>query len=958
MAGSIKGITVELNGNATNLTKAINDAKRSCNAIGNELKTVDRLLKLDPGNFTLTKQKADLLAQSIQKTRDSIAQMEAAQEQVERQFAAGDIGEAQYRKFNQELVNARERLKGLESEQKAVNGVFMQIPAVKAKYAELGAEIKKSEDEVDRLKATQKEYDALLAAGKIDKGKYDELTADVKKATDEQLDHIKACRDGQRELSNLGTQFTALKGKIEGVSQALAPVAAGLQKVGSVASAGFNLGVKALTAYTAAIAGVGLATVGYASDLEEVQNVVDTTFGDEGAGRVNKFATDAAASFGLSELEAKKYSGTMGSILKSAGITGQALESMSTNVTGLAGDFASFYNMDSEEAFDKIRSGLMGETEPLKSLGINMSAANLEAFALAQGIEKSYNSMTEAEKVQLRYNYLMQASADAQGDFAKTSDSFANQQRIAALQLKTLTGQIGGQFLPVFTAAMQQVTAQLPGISEAFAAAFGGDSEAASALSTGITDMISGVATSLGENLPALLDGFNAVMSAVVEGIAAALPTVTTTLLPALIDGLVGLVSGLVDQMPTLIPALIDGAVALFTGLVEGFTEVIPKVIEVLPELITQICTAIAENAPAILDAVIALTVGIVGAIITNFPQILAAVVNGLGQILASIVQYAAQFLQPVIQFAANFAAKAKEAAGNFLQNIVQGLTNTLLNIVSFLTQMIAQAVSFASNLASNARQAASGFLSNLVSGLASALSSVVSYLAQMIGQVVSFAGNLAANAASAGQQFFSNLASGLSQAVSRAASTFGSIISSAGAFVGNMASKAAEAASGFCSSLISGLSGIVSQVTSIGSNIVQGIWSGISSGWSWLTNQVRNIAGSLLDAAKGALGIHSPSTKFRDIIGKNMAAGIGVGFVAQMKTVRRDMERAIPTNFAANISSATRTADTNAARALAGVGVQVTVINQSPKAISAAESDRLTRRTMREIVLRMGGTA
>ena len=98
-----------------------------------------------------------------------------------------------------------------------------------------------------------------------------------------------------------------------------------------------------------------------------------------------------------------------------------------------------------------------GETEPLKQLGINMSVANLEAFALSQGIEKTYNSMTQAEQATLRYNYLMSVTKDAQGDFAKTSDSFANQQRILELNFETLSATLGEMILPTLNNLLKSV---------------------------------------------------------------------------------------------------------------------------------------------------------------------------------------------------------------------------------------------------------------------------------------------------------------------------------------------------------------------------------------------------------------------------------------------------------------------------------------------------------------------
>ena len=193
----------------------------------------------------------------------------------------------------------------------------------------------------------------------------------------------------------------------------------------------------------------GKAAIGVASDLNEVQNVVDTTFGTDGAIKVNEWARNAAEAFGESELQAKQFTSTLGAMFKSMGVGQADMEEMSMSLAGLAGDMASFYNLDPTEAFEKLRSGISGETEPLKQLGINMSVVNLEAFAMAEGITKSYQEMTQAEQATLRYQYIMSATADAQGDFADTSDSLANQQRILQLEIQTLAAEIGQDLMPI-----------------------------------------------------------------------------------------------------------------------------------------------------------------------------------------------------------------------------------------------------------------------------------------------------------------------------------------------------------------------------------------------------------------------------------------------------------------------------------------------------------------------------
>ena len=202
----------------------------------------------------------------------------------------------------------------------------------------------------------------------------------------------------------------------------------------------------------------GKSAIKLGSDITEVQNVVDVAFGSM-SGMVNEFAESATEKFGLSEIAAKQYSGTMMAMLKSSGVIKESAAEMSTTLAGLAGDIASFYNIDTESAFAKIRSGIAGEIEPLRQLGISMTVANLEAYALSQGITKSYQAMTQAEQVMLRYNYLMWASADAQGDFSRTSGNYANQVRLLTMNFKQLSAVLGQGLIAAILPGIQALNA-------------------------------------------------------------------------------------------------------------------------------------------------------------------------------------------------------------------------------------------------------------------------------------------------------------------------------------------------------------------------------------------------------------------------------------------------------------------------------------------------------------------
>lgn len=193
-----------------------------------------------------------------------------------------------------------------------------------------------------------------------------------------------------------------------------------------------------------------------ASDLTEVQNVVDTAFGSM-SNKMETFANKAVNSFGISKLTAKQTGSTFMAMARGMGLAEKNASDMSIALTGLSADMASFYNVDQEISSTALKSIFTGETETLKQFGIVMTDANLQAFALSQGITKSTSAMTQAEKVQLRYNFVMQQTQLAQGDFAKTQGSWANQTRILSERWKELAGTIGTVLINILLPAVKTI---------------------------------------------------------------------------------------------------------------------------------------------------------------------------------------------------------------------------------------------------------------------------------------------------------------------------------------------------------------------------------------------------------------------------------------------------------------------------------------------------------------------
>ena len=364
--------------------------------------------KLDTGGVTKGANKIEKEFDQLAKAAEKTARV------MEQQLANIDVSNA-----------AQGLSESFESESQAVeNAVDNAADSVERDADRMADAMKDSAD--DQSDAMRKAWDKTES----------ESNKGSRKVVDD-IDDIgdKAKSTGSEIESSLGRAFSGLASKIGGIMGTIFAV----EEI-------FEFGKEA---------------VQLGSDLAEVQNVVDVTFG-ESSGEIDKFAKNAIKQFGLSELAAKQFTSTMGAMLKSmGGFKDAEVREMSTTLTGLAGDMASFYNLDAQDAFDKLRSGISGETEPLKQLGINLSVANLEAFALANGIKKSYDKMTEQEKALLRYNYILSTTADAQGDFTRTQDSWANQTRILSEEFNSLKGTLGQGLINVLNPLVTSMNEKL-----------------------------------------------------------------------------------------------------------------------------------------------------------------------------------------------------------------------------------------------------------------------------------------------------------------------------------------------------------------------------------------------------------------------------------------------------------------------------------------------------------------
>ena len=271
------------------------------------------------------------------------------------------------------------------------------------------------------------------------------------------------------DTSEFAKGFKDAEGTAESFSQRMDKLGSAMSNAGRSMTLGLTLPIAAGAAFS----------VKAASDLEESQNKVQVVFG-ESADSINRWAKDSAQAFGLSKQAAFEAVGTFGNLFRAMDVATPTAAKMSKQLVVLAADLASFNNANPEEVLLALRSGLVGEAEPLRKFGVSLSAARIETEALKMGLAATKDELTAGAKAQAAYSIIMKDTALAQGDFARTSDGLANQMRTAKAEFEDAAASIGVILLPVFTklvsvaAGAASAVSDLPGPLQTVVVVLGG----------------------------------------------------------------------------------------------------------------------------------------------------------------------------------------------------------------------------------------------------------------------------------------------------------------------------------------------------------------------------------------------------------------------------------------------------------------------------------------------------
>ena len=455
-------------------------------------------------------------------------------------------------------------------------------------------------------------------------------------------------------------------------------------------------------------------------------------------------------------------------------------------------------------------------------------------------------------------------------DFAGTADKVV--QMITGFIEGDGLGSLLDTLVTIFTGIVNGISSMLPSLLPA------------------LIELISYVVTSLLDQLPAILDCALELILGLDQGILAALPV--------LIEALPEVISSIVEFLISAVPQIIDAGVELLMALVDALPVIIDALVDALPQIIRATVTALIAAAPQIAKAGIKLLGALIEAIpvivvelAEAVPDIVAAIIDVLAELPGLIGEVFAEIVTDLVEWGQQMLSNASMAMSNMLSQVNSIIQELPGKIWTHLVNAVNKVIAWGQQMLSNASMAMSNMLSQVGSIIQELPGKIWTHLVNTVNKVVAWGQQMVSNASTAASNMLSKVSSTLQQLPGKVWDYLSQAAQKVVTWGAQLAQKGAAAATQLFNSIVNGLSSLPSKMAEIGSNIVSGIWNGISSGWNWLTNKVSNLANSLLDAAKDALGINSPSKEFADEVGRWIMPGVGKGLDKSMPATLKDMK-------------------------------------------------------------------
>ena len=819
------------------------------------------------------------------------------------EFQNSDKSTSNLKKAQQELAKIYETQKSkVEQLRNAYDSFKSKVEVQAQAHQKLVSEDNKEKAELERLEktvgTTSKEY-------QDQKDKVEDLGKEVAKSTKNYDDNQNALSrmgtelnkaekdlsNTAKEMDNLGKEtkdtgegFTVFKGVLADLtSKAIQSALNGLKQLGSAL---INVGKQAISSY---------------AEYEQLVGGVETLFKDS-AGIVEDYANQAYKTAGLS---ANEYMETVtsfsASLLQSLGndtkkaseYANRAVIDMSDNANKMGTDMTMIQNAyqgfakQNYTMLDNLKLGYGGTKTEMQRLiqdASKLTDVQKELGLTVDANDMSFGNIVNAISVVQKEMGIMGTTSQ---EASSTITGSINSMKSAWQNL--LTGLADGN---------QEIGPLIDNFIESIATSWENLKPRIRQTVEGIKELISTIWEKRGEikdEIPELAPLINAL-----EWIIDNKELVVGSLTAIITAMAVGKVATFINTMVTLgttlagIPALTTLATTGLTALSTAFT----------------FLTGPVGIAIAVITALIGIFVTLynkcewfrdgVNAIVENIKEF---VINAVDTIVNFFTVTIPEAISNLVQTATDFFAQIPEKVNEMVQNVITFFQELPYNLGLIIGEMIGNIINFGTTVANWVTTTIPAIIESIVTFFSELPEKIWTWLTSAYQKVTTWGENVKNKAIETGTNFINNVVNFFKQLPSKVWSFLSDTINKVKEFSTNIANKGKEGAKNLFNNVVNGIKELPSKMLSMGKNIVEGLWNGIANAGNWIRQKVGEFARGILDGMKQALGIHSPSKVFADVVGKNIALGIGEGFTDEMKSVSAEMEGAIPTNIGSDIS-------------------------------------------------------
>lgn len=863
----IKGLTIEIGGDTTQLSESLHDVNKSITSTQAQLKDVEKLLKLDPTNTEMLAQKQELLTQAISKTEEKLETLKDAAVQAEKQLGEGKISQEQFAALQREIAATEIELKRYDS----------QLDTAADATEDLG--------------------DAAEQAAQ-DSGDASEEIGELSDAADDLGDAAEDAGDGTKDLGesarDSGDGFSVLDGA-----------------VATFIGNGLTALVSAIGDAISTFAELSESTQEYRENMSKLYTATSA------AGMDADYITQAYSQlYGV--LGDETATTTTISNFEKLGVSMQDMDSLLDSATGIWAVYGDSIPLDglaesvNETAKVGQITGTMADAINWASASndtwtnaLSGNAAALSAFqsGVSQGMsaEDAFNEALaacgdEQERQQLIISTLNGLYADSAETYRENNASIIDA-REATVNYQDAVAGVGAAMEPLQTTMtnfkanlISGVSPALQELSDAFMDVITGADGAEEGIASAVTGLVDTVSSMASDLLPQLLEMGTQILGGIMQGLAQSTPTLMATVsdmilqliqaitafLPQFAEAAVTIAGSIVTQLTAFVPQLLQAATTLLMAIVDAVPMIVNTLVPMLPQLITAIVTALLGAVPQLLQAATTLLMAIVNAL----PTLITALTAALPQILTAITNCLQASIPVLLQ-----------AAITLLMAIVDALPTIIDALVAAIPVIITTLVDFFTNNIDTILGAAIQLLMALVDAIPEILVALGNALPQIISAILNAVVDAVPKLLKKSRELFGKIMEALGELLGKLPGKMLEVRDSIVNGIRNSLGSIGSAAADIVSAIWDHIKELPGMMLDVGRDLVEGLWNGISDMVGWIGDKISGFGDSVLGGLKDFFGIASPSKVMRDEVGKFLPAGIAIGIedstLSAVKSVR-----------------------------------------------------------------------